>query len=312
MKKQPSETKAIVSPAALARFAAAALETSDLNRIAGEEAISPELAGLRIYAPPPLIGVAAAADPLFRELRRPEVAGRNFRLPEEWLPGAASVISLFFPFTTRVVESNRRDPEWPSPEWLHARIEGQRFNDAFSAGLAERLRSAGFAAVAPALHPEFRVWRRGQAETGEGPDYASNWSERHVAYVAGLGTFGLSAALITRLGVAGRLASVVTRLELPPTPRPYRAYDEYCLYCGACARRCPCLAISREKRRKDRRICAAFLELTKHKYRPRYGCGKCYVNVPCQSGNPAGDRSPGSGQAAPAPSGGPPLEGSPT
>ena len=40
-------------------------------------------------------------------------------------------------------------------------------------------------------------------------DYASNWSERHVAYVCGLGTFGCQ-GLITSKGLAGRFGSIIT------------------------------------------------------------------------------------------------------
>ena len=42
------------------------------NFVAAEDALRPELAGMRIYEEP-IFGVAAADDPLFLELRRPEV-----------------------------------------------------------------------------------------------------------------------------------------------------------------------------------------------------------------------------------------------
>ena len=34
---------------------------------------------------------------------------------------------------------------------------------------------------------------------------------------------------------------------------------------------------------KDHLICSKFLKTTKEKYKPRYGCGKCQINVPCES-----------------------------
>ncbi|MDR1519302.1 MAG: epoxyqueuosine reductase, partial [Planctomycetota bacterium] len=198
------------------------------------------------------------------------------------------------PFSQKVVESNRLDQDWPSAEWLHARIEGQRLIGAVQRHLIEQLQASGFEAVAPSLHPQFASWNRRPLHSRQGgTDYSSNWSERHVAHAAGLGTFGLSAALITSLGVAGRLGSVVTNLELPATSLPYQVFDEYCLHCGVCARNCRCLAISPGKGKKDKQICSAFLEITRNRYRPRYGCGKCYVNVPCERINPkaAGRRS---------------------
>jgi len=49
--------------------------------------------------------------------------------------------------------------------------------------------------MAPALDKRFVI-----------TDLQSNWSERHVAFIAGLGTFGLSRSLITPLGTAAGLA----------------------------------------------------------------------------------------------------------
>ena len=77
--------------------------------------------------------------------------------------------------------------------------------------------------------------------------YASNWSERHVAYVCGLGTFGLSKGLITERGMAGRFGSIVTDAELAPTPRKYSDPFEYCTKCGACQFRCPAKAIDKSR-----------------------------------------------------------------
>ncbi|MGB4438837.1 MAG: 4Fe-4S binding protein, partial [Sedimentibacter sp.] len=54
----------------------------------------------------------------------------------------------------------------------------------------------------------------------------------------------------------------------------------YCTMCGACANNCPVNAISIENG-KDHKKCAAFLDLTAEKFKPRYGCGKCQVSVPC-------------------------------
>ena len=57
------------------------------NFVAAEDALRPELAGMRIYEEP-IFGVAPADDPLFLELRRPEVVHAEEMLPCDWVPGA--------------------------------------------------------------------------------------------------------------------------------------------------------------------------------------------------------------------------------
>ena len=75
--------------------------------------------------------------------------------------------------------------------------------------------------------------------------------------------------------------------QLPPTPRRYRGVYDYCTRCGACVRRCPARAISLETG-KDQLACWTFLNRTKLRCAPRYGCGKCQVAVPCERRIPPG------------------------
>lgn len=116
-------------------------------------------------------------------------------------------------------------------------------------------------------------------------NFTSNWSERHIAFVCGLGTFGLSKGLITNKGISGRFGSIITELYITPDKRQYDDIYEYCTMCGACGRNCPASAISVEKG-KDHKACFAFLEKTREKHAPRYGCGKCQVKVPCEGSLP--------------------------
>lgn len=231
-----------------------------------------ELNNLRLYDLP-LVGVAAAIDPLFARLREPDAVGPMHKLPEEWLAGSRSIISYFLPFTEEVRSANRT-PGDPATEWLYGRIEGQIFNNALSSMLAHKLSEAGYPTVIPAQDQRFSIVNR-----------RSNWSERHVAFIAGLGTISLNCSLITRLGAAGRVGSVVTSLELPATQRYYTAVDENCNHCGACIRRCPPRAI--DSAGKDHAVCDAYLETIQRRYQPRYGCGKCQTAVPCEKGIPA-------------------------
>ncbi len=258
-------------------------ETSPLNRVATDVALRPDLAGLRLYDPP-IVGVAAADDPLFLRLRRPAIVGPQFRQPRDWLPEAESVLSFFFPVSEKIGDSNSADPREPSHEWLHARIEGQAYIAAVCDLVADALVRQGYKAVTPSNHPDFRTRRFDAPDSDPSPPFVSNWSERHVAHVAGLGTFGLSAGLITEKGMAGRFGSVVTSLRLEPTPRPYSGPFDYCTRCGACMRRCTNQAITAAG--KDHIRCKDFLIEVSLRYPGRYGCGKCQVKVPCSRGIP--------------------------
>ncbi len=234
--------------------------------------------GMRIYDSP-LLGVAAADDPLFDRFTEPGIVGPRSLKPGQWLSGARSVLSFYLPFTREVCDTNRK-PGLPSEVWVSARIDGETFNQAVRAFLVDLLVQRGAEACAPAMDPRFRVEAR-----------ISNWSERHVAHAAGLGTFGLHRALITAKGSTGRIGSVITTLELTPTPRPYTRYDEYCLFlshgkCGACIPRCPPSAISRSG--KDHAICSSYIDREiLSRFKPRYGCAKCNLSVPCEKGIPA-------------------------
>lgn len=252
------------------------------NYISEEIAISQKSINLRMYEMP-IFAFASAEDAYFYLLKEPYAIGEHFMLPSEWLPGAKTVISFFLPFSLAVREGNKEVKDWPSEEWLHGRIEGQSFLNSLCLFLKSQLNNAGYDSVVPSLEPGF-FSNMGRNKHPEKTNrlFTSNWSERHVAFVCGLGTFGLSKGLITRKGVAGRFGSIVTRLTLSPDNREYEGIDEYCNKCGKCAVNCPVGAISVEKG-KDHSICSDYLDVTLEKFNPRYGCGKCQVNVPCEN-----------------------------
>ncbi|HEY6009112.1 MAG TPA: epoxyqueuosine reductase [Geobacteraceae bacterium] len=253
------------------------------------------------YFDEPLVGFAAADDPLFADYKT--VIGPFHQTPEEVLasvagPGvrAATVISWVLPINLTTRESNRGQRLHPSREWAWTRSGGERCNTALRRHLVDFLEARGHRTVAPQLAPGWR--------TIENPavGIASTWSERHAAHAAGLGTFSLNGALITLRGMAHRCGSVVTDLELPPTPRPYASRGEWCLYladgsCGVCVERCPVGALRHDGR--DKFLCrghvygsvpAAVGELYGV---TDTGCGLCQTRVPCEGRVPAGLR-PGS------------------
>ncbi|MDU2065634.1 MAG: 4Fe-4S binding protein [Sporomusaceae bacterium] len=266
----------------ICELAAHFTETSKDNYIAKEIALSPKVIGLKMYESP-IFSFGAATDPYFSELKKATGIGEHFLLPQEWLPEGKTVISFFLPFTEQVKKENNKDPLWPPDEWLHARIEGQLFINKLTLHIKSTLEAAGYHSIIPSLDERFWAKRYLNPATPH-PEaaFTSNWSERHVAFICGLGTFGLSKGLITSKGIAGRFSSLITDLEIPPDSRTYQSLYEYCTNCGACARKCPAKAISLEEG-KNHVLCAAFLDKTTEKYAPRYGCGKCQTGVPCES-----------------------------
>ena len=183
---------------------------------------------------------------------------------------------------------NEKDRVEVGNGWLYARVDGQAFLNSLNHHLEDVLSVEGHKAFSPYSSAQFMDVR----EAGTNPNvddplisFTSNWSERHVAYICGLGTFGLSKGLITKKGVSGRFGSIITDWELPTDTRPYTGLYDYCIMCGACARNCPGNAITKEEGKKHS-PCQTYVSGMGKKYAPRFGCGKCQVNVPCERGIP--------------------------
>jgi epoxyqueuosine reductase QueG len=201
-------------------------------------------------------------------------------------PGELTVISWILPQTQATKADNRREAFYPSERWARARIFGEQVNEKLRKHVVATLESNGYQAVAPTLTPQF--------STRISPKYglASTWSESHTAYASGLGTFGLCDGLITPVGKAMRTGSVVARIDIPLTKRPYSDHREYCLFftegiCGKCISRCPVGAVTEAG--KDKRRCLGHLrpgtaDYVKSNYKfDGYGCGLCQTGVPCES-----------------------------
>jgi epoxyqueuosine reductase len=234
------------------------------------------------YFEEPLLGVAAAADPIFDDLKG--IIGTFHRTPREILAGAASVVCWVLPISRATRESNRREREIPSLAWARTRRFGEELNNALRRHLVAWLGERGGAAVAPLLAPD---WQRFN-DTPVG--IASSWSERHAAYAAGLGTFSLNDGLITERGIAHRLGSVVTDLPLTPTSGERPGVRDHCLFyggtCTSCIARCPVGAISPAGH--DKALCAAYVEgaaaaaLAGPLGASVPSCGLCQTRVPCE------------------------------
>ncbi|MCF8127512.1 MAG: epoxyqueuosine reductase [Deltaproteobacteria bacterium] len=240
-----------------------------------------------------LVGFASGADPIWQQYK--EYVGAFHWTPWEVFsqhcPGEAvkpdelTVISWVLPQRKIVRDANRENRTYPAERWARIRVWGEAFNVALRQHVVQKLVAAGHAAVPPMLVPNWTIIN------SERFSYASSWSERHAAHAAGLGTFGLSDGLITQKGKAMRTGSVVARITVEPTPRPYLDHRAYCLFyaegtCGKCIDRCPVRAITEAGHDKEK--CRLHLvrsrEYVQENYEFRgYGCGLCQVGVPCES-----------------------------
>lgn len=245
----------------------------------------------------PLIGFASGADPLFRDFKN--AVGEDHWTPPELFsirfpgktvtPDNLTVISWILPHRAITKADNSREKFYPSLRWVQARFPGEEFNNSLRRHIVDELAKKGILSVAPLHMPE---WSWGKSSRYV---YSSKWSERHAAYAAGLGTFGLCDGLITEKGKAHRAGSVVANVAVPASPRPYNNHRAYCLFfldgsCIACGKRCPAGAVTGKGHDKLKcwdhagGTCAKFV---KENYNfDGYGCGLCQTGVPCESGIP--------------------------
>lgn len=245
----------------------------------------------------PLVGFSNGADPVYKYFK--DHIGSfyctPFELFEKTFPGSGGnpkdlvVISWIIPSTVRTRTEQAEQKKYPSERWARTRFFGEDFNNALRRKVVAELKERSIPALAPILSPFWRRYDQGL--------YApcSNWSERHAAYAGGLGTFGLCDGLITPVGKAVRVGSVIALLDIPPSPRPYSDHHAYCLHythdtCRECIPRCPVNAIS--EKGHDKKRCMRYTEKTMNKYiHDRYGldtyaCGLCQAGVPCTEGIP--------------------------
>ena len=243
-----------------------------------------------------LVGFSSGADQIWQQYK--EYVGAFHWTPwevfsqqcpkESAAPDELTVISWVLPQREDVRRANRRAKKYPAEDWARIRVYGEAFNAELRKHVSESLTGAGHAAIAPMLVSNWTIVNSARFS------YASSWSERHAAYAAGLGTFGLCDGLITAKGKAMRAGSVVARISLEPTPRPYNDHRAYCLFfvdgnCGECIDRCPVHAITQagHDKEKCRQHLAESRKYVKKTYKfEGYGCGLCQVGVPCEAGIP--------------------------
>jgi len=227
----------------------------------------------------PLVAIASANDPLFSELQT--IVTLDHLLPTDLLAGAQSVITYFLPFSRAINLSNLHNRE-SSAEWATAYIETNKLISSVNNHISQQLAELGYrAAVVPPTH-------NFDKET-----LISHWSHKHVAYIAGLGTFGINHLLITAKGCNGRLGSLVTDMVMQASPRPS---FEYCLSkyngsCGSCRERCPQDVLASQEYDRQRCYALCLENAAKHQSIGLADvCGKCASQVPCSFIAPAAAR----------------------
>jgi len=247
------------------------------------------------------VGYASGDDPIFHTFRK--VVHPEHLLPLELLRAYveqlqephvlqtthASVVAFALSRHPETFRSNAVQTAGPSLRWNHSIWYGETFTNALLAHIVDELEAAGVPTLAPSLSSGYRV----DSEPGL---LASNWSHRHAAYAAGLGSFSLTDGFITPKGMAVWCGSLVTQALIEPTPRVEGDHRANCLQatqgtCGLCIARCPANAISKEGHNRARCVQEVFIgqkAWLEGAHGPGYigmyaGCGLCMTGLPCST-----------------------------
>jgi len=283
-------------------------ETSELNRL------HENYGGRKIFGNP-LIGVAKGDDPIFQKFK--EVVGPEHLTPLElWLAenqetidvSKLRIVSIVFPYVDKI-RNESKDIKKLSRVILPAEIYsvGRNYANSFKQETCRQIigffKGKSYNAIAGMLSKSFSIILK--------ENFYSTWSERHIVFAAGLGTFSLHEGLISDVGCNIRLASVVTDAPIKITPRKSDNPYGNCLYyskgiCRECEERCPANAIDENGHDKikcyeygqkvARKIIAKLDPILKPHIRcvnrklrpPTYpvGCAFCQFGVPCMDKNP--------------------------
>jgi len=266
----------------------------------------------------PLIGIAPGEDGLYSRFK--VVVGPEHLAPIElWqknnMPKTAHdgesllVVSIIFPFTERIRSESLHAVKIPADFYCFAR----NFAIGFMAEVVRTgirfLEEHGYHGIGGMYNPVYQM-----IASQDPPRLYSNWSERHMAFAAGLGTFSLHDGFISEKGCNIRIASILTDAPFEATPR--KTEDPYgnCLYytrgiCRECEKRCPGEAID-QKGHNILKCLKTVKEIEAHVnerfgpvFKPDHkrmngvdsisypvGCAFCQFGTPCMDKNPVKGR----------------------
>ena len=255
------------------------MRVEDLRRIVEAYVSShPGKAKVRNWWRKPLLATAEVDD-RFKILSK--IASDKHLLPRDLLSSAKTLIVFFIPFVKELIDENSPG-KFPCRNWGVAYEATNELIGLVAEEIREQLAMQSYSsALTPATHNFDEV------------KLVSRWSHKHLAYLSGLGRFGVNAQLITSSGCAGRLGSLVTEAELGNNPLVQS--QELCLHkankeCLKCLKRCPVGALREEG--IDRQRCWTRLKLNLNQTEAlaglketTYVCGKCVVDLPCSHFN---------------------------
>ncbi len=176
----------------------------------------------------PIIKIISAKNEKLRELK--QIVFMEHFMPCDILPDAESIISFFIPFKKYIVKSNISGT-MASKEWAAAYIKTNELIEKINNKIEKLMETNGYkTGKIPATH-NFNE-----------KTLISNWSHRHIAYIAGIGTFGINNMLITEKGCCGRFGSIIISYKIKKN-KEINKIKEKCLNkskgnCGICQKRC--------------------------------------------------------------------------
>ena len=225
----------------------------------------------------PIIEIISAENERFYSLK--QSVSPEHLMPNDILSDAKSIISFFIPFEETVVKSNIRGT-LVSKEWVLAYIKTNdlinEINNKIELLMNKNRYKAG---KIPATH------------NFDEEKLISNWSHRHIAHIAGIGTFGINNMLITKNGCCGRFGSIIINYKQEKYKQDI-VIKEKCLNkangkCGICRKKC--IVNAYENNNFNRRKCYEKC-LENAGYYKSIGfadvCGKCLVGLPCSMKKP--------------------------
>jgi len=221
----------------------------------------------------PKVGYSNASSPLFKELKK--LAHPNHLTPEEILGDAETVINFIVPLSMKAVNENV-EGVIGSYRWAYEYAYANILINSLAREISQLLVRKGFKGV-----PIDATWNWDEKTL------LAEWSHRHSAYISGLGKFGVNNLLITEMGTAVRLGTVITDAQIPSSFFPM---VEYCLSkrgtkCDVCIDRCPVHAF-KNWMEVGKWKCYENCLRTDKKHREKIGyvvdcCGKCISGTPC-------------------------------